>query len=127
MNMDFEKKLAIPMEVKEMYPISAHLAEIVDKRAAELKAIFDGTDDRLLLIIGPCSADREDSVLEYVSRLREVTEGFGLSVLLEVDGGITPATAPPAIAAGANVLVAGSAVFGKPDRKAAIAALRGEI
>ena len=74
MNMDFEKKLAIPMEVKEMYPISAPLAAVVEKRAAELKAIFDGSDDRLLLIIGPCSADREDSVLEYISRLREVQE-----------------------------------------------------
>jgi len=74
MNMDFEKKLAIPMEVKEMYPISAPLAELVDKRAAELKAIFDGTSDRMLLVIGPCSADREDSVMEYISRLREVQE-----------------------------------------------------
>jgi 3-deoxy-7-phosphoheptulonate synthase len=74
MNCEFEKKLAIPMEVKEMYPISAALTAIVEKRAAELKAIFDGTDDRMLLVIGPCSADREDSVIEYIARLREVQE-----------------------------------------------------
>ena len=74
MNCEFEKKLAIPMEVKEMYPISAQLSELVEKRDAELKAIFDGTSDRLLLIIGPCSADREDSVLDYISRLRTLQE-----------------------------------------------------
>ncbi len=56
-------------------------------------------------------------------RMDEVKPAFDL----EVDGGITAETAPLALAAGANVLVAGSAVFGKPDRKTAIAALRGEI
>ena len=51
-------------------------------------------------------------------------ERLGVQPFIQVDGGITPETAPGVIAAGANVLVAGSAVFGKPDRKAAIAALR---
>ena len=74
MNMDFEKKLAIPMEVKEMYPVSAPLAAIVEKRAAEIKQIFSGKSDKFLLIIGPCSADNEDSVIEYISRLRTVQE-----------------------------------------------------
>ncbi|MBQ7541963.1 MAG: 3-deoxy-7-phosphoheptulonate synthase [Clostridia bacterium] len=74
MNMDFEKKLAIPMEVKEMYPISAQLSAIVDKRIAETKQIFAGQSDKFLLIIGPCSADNEDSVIDYISRLRTVQE-----------------------------------------------------
>lgn len=74
MNMDFEKKLAIPMEVKEMYPISAPLAAIVDKRAAQIRQIFTGQSDLFLLIIGPCSADNEDSVIDYISRLRTVQE-----------------------------------------------------
>ncbi|MCR5636875.1 MAG: 3-deoxy-7-phosphoheptulonate synthase [Clostridiales bacterium] len=74
MNMQFEKKLAIPMEVKEMYPLSANCAEIVEKRQAEIKNIISGKSDKFLLIIGPCSADNEDSVLDYVSRLRTVQE-----------------------------------------------------
>ena len=74
MNMEFEKKLSIPMEVKEMYPLSAKSASIVDKRAIEIKNIFTGKDNRFLLVIGPCSADNEDSVMEYITRLREVQE-----------------------------------------------------
>lgn len=74
MNMDFERKLAIPMEVKEMYPLNEEIARIVRTRDEELKRIFDGADDRLILIIGPCSADSEDSVIDYVSRLRNVAE-----------------------------------------------------
>ena len=77
MNMDFEKKLAIPLEVKEMYPISVKLSEIVEKRNAELKEILSGRSDRFILIIGPCSADNEDSVIDYISRLREVQQKVG--------------------------------------------------
>ncbi|MBP5236248.1 MAG: 3-deoxy-7-phosphoheptulonate synthase [Clostridia bacterium] len=74
MNMEFEKKLAIPMEVKEMYPISSGSADIVERRNIEMKEILSGRDDRMLLIIGPCSADREDAVIDYISRLRKVQE-----------------------------------------------------
>ncbi len=64
-------------------------------------------------------------MLPKVSRLRDVTEGFGMGTLLEVDGGINPATAALAAAAGAEVLVAGSDVFGAADRAGRILALRG--
>ena len=74
MNMIFERKLAIPMEVKEMYPLTRDLADIFAARDVEIKNILSGKDDRLLLIIGPCSADNEDSVLDYITRLREVQE-----------------------------------------------------
>ena len=74
MRMDFTRKLPIPMECKEMYPLSASLAEIVARRAVELKAIFTGESDKLLLVIGPCSADREDAVLDYMTRLRAVAD-----------------------------------------------------
>jgi len=74
MNMLFERKLAIPMEVKEMYPLTGDLNRVVEERTAALKAIFDGRSDQFLLIIGPCSADNEDSVLEYVNRLRLLAE-----------------------------------------------------
>ena len=74
MDMFFERKLPIPMETKEMYPLSPALAAIVDQRAQELRDIISGNSDKFLLLIGPCSADNEDSVMEYISRLRKVQE-----------------------------------------------------
>ena len=74
MNMEFERKLTIPKETKEMYPVTPEMAEIVKQRAAEIEDIFTGKDDRLILIIGPCSADNPDAVLDYISRLRKVQE-----------------------------------------------------
>ena len=72
MNMNFERKLPIPMEVKEHYPVTAELETLIDKRAVEIQDIFTGKSDKLALIIGPCSADNEDSVIDYISRLRKV-------------------------------------------------------
>ena len=74
MNMIFERKLAIPMEVKEMYPLTSEMSEIFERRDVELKKILSGEDDRTVLIIGPCSADSEDSVIDYILRLRGVQE-----------------------------------------------------
>ncbi len=74
MNMIFERKLPIPKEVKEQYPLSAELEKTVADRAAELKEIFTGKSQKLALIIGPCSADNEDSVIEYISRLKKLSE-----------------------------------------------------
>ena len=74
MDMFFERKLPIPMETKEMYPLSPALAAIVEQRAQELRDIISGSSDKFLLLIGPCSADNEDSVIEYISRLRKVQE-----------------------------------------------------
>ena len=74
MNMDFERKLAIPMEVKEMYPLTGRMSQDMEKQVAEMKAIFAGRDDRFILVIGPCSADNEDSVMEYIHRLSRLAE-----------------------------------------------------
>ena len=74
MSMNFERKLPIPQEVKEQYPITPELSKIIDQRAAEIKDIFAGKSDKLILIIGPCSADNEDSVIDYISRLRTVQD-----------------------------------------------------
>ena len=74
MNLFFERKLTIPMEVKEMYPLSKKDSDIVHKRDIELKKIFTGESNKLALIIGPCSADNEDSVIDYILRLREIQE-----------------------------------------------------
>ena len=74
MSMNFERKLPIPQEVKEQYPLSAGLAKIVAIRATEIRDIFTGKSDKFILIIGPCSADNEDSVIDYISRLRTVQD-----------------------------------------------------
>ena len=74
MNMDFKRKLPIPKEIKEMYPLDEKSKEIKRKNDEEIKAIFEGKSDKLLLVIGPCSADREDAVIDYISRLRKVQE-----------------------------------------------------
>lgn len=72
MNCDFKRKLPIPMEIKDKYPLTLEMEQIKEKRDIEIKKILSGESNKLLLIIGPCSADHEDSVLDYVSRLRTV-------------------------------------------------------
>ncbi len=74
MNLEFEKKLPIPAEVKEEYPLSKRLSDIVDQRNIEIADIFKGTSDKLILIIGPCSSDNEYSVLDYISRLAKIQD-----------------------------------------------------
>ncbi len=74
MNMEFIRKLPIPKEVKAEYPITPEMEKQKAARDREIADIFTGKSDRMLMVIGPCSADSEDSVLEYISRLREVQE-----------------------------------------------------
>ena len=74
MNMEFTRKLTIPAEVKKLYPLSPEMERSFLERDQTLKAILRGEDDRLLLMIGPCSADRTDSVLKYMTRLRSLQE-----------------------------------------------------
>ena len=74
MNMDFIRKLPTPKEIKELYPLSDNLKLIKEKNDEEIKKIFLGESDKLLLIIGPCSSDNEESVIDYISRLRVIQE-----------------------------------------------------
>ena len=74
MNMEFYRKLPTPKELKEEFPASDKIQKIKAERDAEIRAIFEGKNDKLLLVIGPCSADREDAVLEYIGRLVNVQE-----------------------------------------------------
>ena len=74
MNMVFERKLTIPAEVKEMHPLTKEVVNTVETKRQEIKNVFAGKDNRLLLIIGPCSADKEESVLDYINRLKPVQE-----------------------------------------------------
>ena len=74
MQMTFHRKLPIPHEVKEEYPLSEQMALKKAARDEEIRAAFDGRTDKFILIIGPCSADHSEPVLEYISRLRRVEE-----------------------------------------------------
>ncbi len=72
MNLDFKRKLPIPQQIKRRYPLTPELEAIRDQRAKELKDIFTGKSNKFVLVIGPCSADNREAVLEYISRLRTV-------------------------------------------------------
>lgn len=74
MNLNFIRKLPTPKEIKEMYPLSEEMIEQKNKNDEEIKKVFEGKSDKFILIIGPCSADREDAVIEYVKRLKDVYE-----------------------------------------------------
>ena len=74
MDMEFLRKLPTPKELKEQFPAGEQIEKIKAQRDQTLKDIFEGKDDRMLLIIGPCSADYEDAVIDYISRLRTVQD-----------------------------------------------------
>ena len=74
MQMEFIRKLPSPQELMQDYPLGAEALAVKAARDKEIKDIFSGTDDRFILVIGPCSADNEDAVLDYVHRLAGVQE-----------------------------------------------------
>ena len=82
MNMNFKRKLPTPQEVKQMYPIDEELMEIKRKNDEEIIKVFTGESNRFILIIGPCSADREDSVIDYIKRLRVVQDKVADQILI---------------------------------------------
>ena len=73
-NARFIRKLPIPMEIKKEFPLSERVSATRLARVEEMRAILDGRDRRLMLIIGPCSTDREDSVMDYIHRLVPVQD-----------------------------------------------------
>lgn len=74
MNMEFYRKLPIPKDIKAQFPLSAESEKALATRVDALRSVFSGESERFILIIGPCSADREDAVMDYIYRLREVEE-----------------------------------------------------
>ena len=74
MSFEFIQKLPTPAEIKEQYPVPKDLAELKSKIDKDIADVITGASDRLLVIIGPCSADNEDSVCDYVTRLARVNE-----------------------------------------------------
>ena len=92
-----------------------------------IEYVLDHVDLVLVMTVNPGFGGQKflTSQLEKIRRIRAMTAGRGIRI--QVDGGITPETAPQAIGAGAEVLVAGSAIFGKPDYAAAVEALRARL
>ncbi len=91
-----------------------------------IRPYYDLCDMILIMSVEPGYGGQSliPATMDKMKELREEIDRLGKNILIEVDGGINTATAPTARASGADVLVAGSAVFGKPDYKAAIDALR---
>ena len=74
MSFTFLNQLPTPEEIKRDYPLTPELAELKKQRDAMISDVITGKDSRFLVIIGPCSADNEDSVCDYVSRLTKIQE-----------------------------------------------------
>lgn len=73
-NMHFRRKLPVPAEIKQQYPLTEDLATVKMQRDSMISDVFTGNSDKLVLIVGPCSADREDAVLEYCERLAHLQQ-----------------------------------------------------
>ena len=82
MSFEFIKKLPTPEEIRNQYPIDAELQALKEKRDAEIRDVFTGKSDKFLAIIGPCSADNEDSVCDYINRLAKVQDKVSDKILI---------------------------------------------
>ena len=82
MAINFVKKLPIPAEVKKQYPLSEKVIRIKQERDAQIRDVFTGKSDKFLLIIGPCSADHTDSVMDYMHRLSRLQDKIGDRIIL---------------------------------------------
>lgn len=82
MSIEYLKKLPTPTEIKADYPVTRKVAQVKEERDAILRKIFTGESDKFMVIIGPCSADNEDSVCDYVNRLSRLQEEVADKVIL---------------------------------------------
>lgn len=82
MAFNFIKKLPTPAEIRNQYPIDAEIQALKEKRDQEIRDVFTGKSDKFLAIIGPCSADNEDAVCDYLLRLRKVQDKIADKVLI---------------------------------------------
>ena len=74
MSFDFIKKLPTPNEIREQYPMTEKMAQVKAQRDDMIRKVITGESDKFLVIIGPCSADNEDAVCDYTSRLAKMQE-----------------------------------------------------
>ena len=82
MSFEFIRKLPTPTEIKEEFPVPEKLAALKAQRDKEIADVITGKSDKFLAIIGPCSADNEDAVLDYTLRLKKVQEKIADKVLI---------------------------------------------
>lgn len=82
MGMHYSKKVISPDELKDRYPLTKEHRELKKVRDEEIRNILCGESDRFLVIIGPCSADNEDSVCEYIGRLAKIQEEIKDKILI---------------------------------------------
>ena len=80
--MEFYRKLPIPKDIKEQFPLAPDAAKALAARVNELKSVFSGESDKFILVVGPCSADREDAVLDYIYRLRGIQEKVSDKIII---------------------------------------------
>ncbi len=82
MGFTFMKKLPTPAEIRNEYPIDAEIQALKEKRDQEIRDVFTGKSNKFLAIIGPCSADNEEAVIDYLLRLRKVQDKIADKVLI---------------------------------------------
>lgn len=82
MSFNFVKKLPTPAEIREQYPVSEAIIKAKAERDEMIRKVFTGESDKFLVIIGPCSADNEEAVLDYVHRLARVQEKVSDKLIL---------------------------------------------
>ena len=80
--MHFQRKLPIPQDVKKDFPVTESMAQVKAERDAEIRRVFTGESDKFILVIGPCSADHSEPVLEYISRLRRIADQVADKILI---------------------------------------------
>ena len=72
--MEFKRKLPIPKEIKAEYPLTEKMESVKVQRAREIRDVFEGKSDKFIFVVGPCSADHKEPVIEYISRLRTLED-----------------------------------------------------
>ena len=82
MPMNFHRKLPIPQEVKKEFPLTERMVKVKEVRDESIRAVFEGKSDKFILVIGPCSADHREPVLEYISRLRRIEEQVSDKIII---------------------------------------------
>ena len=82
MRMNFHRKLPIPQEVKQEFPLTKRMTQIKEERDRQIRDVFEGRSDKFILVIGPCSADHREPVLEYIARLRRLDEQVSDKIII---------------------------------------------
>lgn len=82
MGMNFQRKLPIPQEVKKEFPLTEKMIQVKAERDEEIRKVFEGKSDKFILVIGPCSADYSEPVLEYISRLRKISDQVSDKIII---------------------------------------------